>query len=752
MKKYLLAAYLLSALTAAPGLRGAPPTALMTDLLEHTDRVWMDGYVSQLTPDSTLRAIERMQIPLIHNRQPLFGWQVNDVRNDVRQTAYQIMVATSPDLLRRGRPDMWNSGQVPSDNSVTVRYEGEPLQPGTNYYWMVRSANNGFMQEWSQIRAFRTAPELTEYQTAVYPLEKTDEQPVNMRRCPDGTFLVDFGRAAFGQLKLTLESDGRTDSVTVHLGEALRDGRLDRRPAGTIRYQSMKLGLLPGRHTYYIKIPAGGRNTRTTAPLAILMPDYIGEVYPFRYCEVEGYARPLDPRALLRQSVSYPFNDMAVRFTSSDTVLNRVWELCRYSVKATSFTGVYVDGDRERIPYEADALLNQLCHYYADKEYSMARRSHEYLLYNATWPTEWILQSVLIAWYDYLYTGDIRSARAHYELLKNKTLSALEDGNGIITIVGNPKVDSALKASIHLPQNQRLDDITDWPRDRFVFTPQNISPNSFHYASLELLSRLAGAMGEQADSVTYARQAAKVKASINRLFFDRKQGLYRDGIGTDSVSLYSNMFPVALGVAEPRTLGPVADYIASRGMECSVYAAQFLMDALYETGKADEALDLLTSTDLRSWYNMIRAGSTVTTEAWDILFKPNQDWNHIWGAVPGNIIPRKLMGIEPAEPGYRRVRIAPQPAWLREASITVPTIRGEVSVAFDNEPGRFALNVEMPANMTGDVYLPLVKGIDPKRMSVEMDGQPVARPEVLERAVKIPGVGSGRHTFRLSAR
>ena len=88
---------------------------------------------------------------------------------------------------------------------------------------------------------------------------------------------------------------------------------------------------------------------------------------------------------------------------------------CPFSPELTSsrsFAGIYVDGDRERIPYEADALINQLCHYGVDREYSMARRSHEYLLNRPTWPTEWILQSVLIAWYDYMYTGDSRSLKA----------------------------------------------------------------------------------------------------------------------------------------------------------------------------------------------------------------------------------------------------------------------------------------------------------------------------------------------------
>ncbi len=144
------------------------------------------------------------------------------------------------------------------------------------------------------------------------------------------------------------------------------------------------------------------RNSRNP----ILMPEYIGEVYPFRYVSIENFAGTLTPESVQRKIVFYPFAENASSFTSSDTILNQVWDLCKYSIKATSFTGYYVDGDRERIPYEADALINQLSHYAVDAEYSMARRSMVYMLYHPTWPTEWSLQNVLLAWNDYLYTGD----------------------------------------------------------------------------------------------------------------------------------------------------------------------------------------------------------------------------------------------------------------------------------------------------------------------------------------------------------
>ena len=57
-------------------------------------------------------------------------------------------------------------------------------------------------------------------------------------------------------------------------------------------------------------------------------------------------------------------------FISNNSVLNQVWDLCKYSIKATSFTGNYVDGDERSL--RTDALINQLSHYGVDAEYSMA--------------------------------------------------------------------------------------------------------------------------------------------------------------------------------------------------------------------------------------------------------------------------------------------------------------------------------------------------------------------------------------------
>ena len=169
-------------------------------------------------------------------------------------------------------------------------------------------------------------------------------------------------------------------------------------------------------------------------------------IFPFRYCEIEGYEAPLTPASVVRETVHYPFDETASSFRCSNDTLNQIWELCKYSVRATSFSGIYVDGDRERIPYEADALINQLCHYGVDREYAIARRSHEYLLQHPTWPTEWILQALSIAWYDYLYTGDSRSLESSYELLKPRILMALREKNGLISTTTGLQTDDFLRS------------------------------------------------------------------------------------------------------------------------------------------------------------------------------------------------------------------------------------------------------------------------------------------------------------------
>ncbi|MBO7351729.1 MAG: hypothetical protein J6U12_02295, partial [Candidatus Methanomethylophilaceae archaeon] len=248
--------------------------------------------------------------------------------------------------------------------------------------------------------------------------------------------------------------------------------------------------------------------------------------------------------------------------------------------------------------------------------------------------------------------------------------------------------------------------------DGFVYSDYNAVVNAYAYRALSLMGEIASILDKDADAAELHGKADVLKKAFRKAFYDKKKGYFVDGPSTGSgnverhASLHSNMFALLFGLVPEKNTRKVADFMISRGMACSVYGSQFLLEALYQSGRGEDALRLMTDQSLRSWYNMIRVGSTITLEAWDDSFKPNQDWNHLWGAAPGNIIPFRLMGVMPLEPGFAKVRIQPQPGSLEQAEMTLPTIRGTIRMKITNTPLKRSVSVELPANMEAEIILP----------------------------------------------
>jgi len=71
--------------------------------------------------------------------QPRLSWLLESSERGQRQTAYQVLAATSLDLLSRGEADLWDSGKVLSGESVHVVYGGQSLRAGQRAYWKVRA-------------------------------------------------------------------------------------------------------------------------------------------------------------------------------------------------------------------------------------------------------------------------------------------------------------------------------------------------------------------------------------------------------------------------------------------------------------------------------------------------------------------------------------------------------------------------------------------------------------------------------------
>ena len=111
--------------------------------------------------------------------------------------------------------------------------------------------------------------------------------------------------------------------------------------------------------------------------------------------------------------------------------------------------------------YEADAYIHQMGHYAVDREFSVARYSLKNMIFHATWPTEWISHTIMMAWIDYLHTGNSDLIREFYEELKPKTLTALTGKNKLISTKTGLQGKDFLQ-SIHF-NGKELRDIVDWP-------------------------------------------------------------------------------------------------------------------------------------------------------------------------------------------------------------------------------------------------------------------------------------------------
>ena len=83
--------------------------------------------------------VDNLMNPLgIDDPAPSFSWQLRDAAPGARQTAYEVMVASQPDLLQQGHADVWSSGRIASGQSLNVRYGGPALTASTRYYWCVK--------------------------------------------------------------------------------------------------------------------------------------------------------------------------------------------------------------------------------------------------------------------------------------------------------------------------------------------------------------------------------------------------------------------------------------------------------------------------------------------------------------------------------------------------------------------------------------------------------------------------------------
>ncbi|MCH2045698.1 MAG: family 78 glycoside hydrolase catalytic domain [Saprospiraceae bacterium] len=93
----------------------------------------------------------------LENASPSFSWKAKTQNYNQSQQAYQILVASHPDLLNEEKADLWNSQKVKSFNSQQIKYKGKILREFKTYYWKVRIWGKGGVPSiWSKVGQWTT--------------------------------------------------------------------------------------------------------------------------------------------------------------------------------------------------------------------------------------------------------------------------------------------------------------------------------------------------------------------------------------------------------------------------------------------------------------------------------------------------------------------------------------------------------------------------------------------------------------------
>lgn len=86
----------------------------------------------------------------VETSSPRLSWKVQSSQRGATQSAYRILVASTTNALNAGAGDLWDSGRVSSDETVSIPYRGRPLSSSQKCFWKVQCWDaEGHPSAWS---------------------------------------------------------------------------------------------------------------------------------------------------------------------------------------------------------------------------------------------------------------------------------------------------------------------------------------------------------------------------------------------------------------------------------------------------------------------------------------------------------------------------------------------------------------------------------------------------------------------------
>lgn len=450
-------------------------------------------------------------------------------------------------------------------------------------------------------------------------------KPVSKRKTSDGRWICDFGQEMIGSISLVGEKNAFAE---VRLGEEMLDEE-------RVRFQLRAL-------TCYQEMWHFKEKGQKLENFGLRI---------FRYAEICGFD---DEPEIEKISIRAPFDDEDSCMKSGIEALDRIYNLCKNTIKYCNMD-MYTDCfSRERICYEADSYITMRTDFAVSGETRVAARSMEFLIHHQTWPVEWKQMILLILDRYLMHTADFDLLKRNWEVLVSDCSYHHLMQDGIINT---------------FPRKH----IIDWPyreiKDYDLNADALSVPNFLNYADLRVLEKWAPYAGK--DAAPFKKLADEAFEAFQKVYFDEAKGLYRDGGNSNKYSLHANLWALWCDAVPADKQQQIAKFIADFGPQCSIYTIQFYLDMLFKYGYDQQALDILVNTSDRSWLSMIEAGLTLTAEYWE----KNNSMAHPWGSAAANVIVEHLFGLKPTSPGWKTYEYKVSPL-LKNAELKLKTPAG----------------------------------------------------------------------------
>ncbi len=424
--------------------------------------------------------------------------------------------------------------------------------------------------------------------------------------------IYDFGQEYAGTINLKVHSQNDNEKIVILYGEELNDDN-------TVRHN------LRCNCNYREEIILKkGENV-------IEQFNYKG----FRYVQV------LSNENVTLESINmtarhYPFDDNHFVLNSKDGKLQKVFNLCKNTIKYGCQETLIDCPTREKGQYIGDVMVSGFAHMILTGDNRLLQKAIENIDESVRFSGEvlavspcsykqkiadYTLQVPLILWRYYTYTKDTNFLLEMLPLCDkiNEYYEKYADKSGLLDCVNGEW------NLVDWPEGAR--DNYDFPLTDPIGKGKHNVVNAFYLGSVIYTEKIKTEL-----AIPFEERSTRLKESFNKMFL--KNGIYTDSEISVHSSLHANCLPVFFDICPEECKKTVGELLKKKGMACSVYMSFFYLKSLCKLGLNSYAYDLLVSDGENSWLNMINEGATTTFEAWGKDKKWNTSLFHPWATSP----------------------------------------------------------------------------------------------------------------------